>query len=614
MKGVDVMETDVIKNLLLEYNELENELLRSSINEEALPKSRSRVVGIIRKTNLLDNRTNITLGVDKDTYSHSYIITDIWGKMGIDPDLKCIYTMGKSYDRDNKLIKVSLSDIFNEYDNIVSYEDKIRIDAVFLPFGTNALLEQRLERWYNEGFDIATLRGNNKDYSAKFIQKAFKFINYPINDLPIEEVTTSTLLDESFTNNKFVLERKLRGITPKIMSITMCIQLNKKLVNYNNKINESENLLNNYKEYKKEMELLNEYNISKDESLIPIFIILSKTDTPLGKAIRTISKTPYSHVSISLDRDLSFMYSMGRADKNSPILGGFAVETLKGTFMEFRKESKIKVNTLFVEKYKAEKLKHIIDFYILRGKKLRYSIKGLVAYLFSMDYIRDDYYFCSQFVNDILLEAGIKLIDKPSTQIHPMDFDVDNVKNSLYFNLYEGISDNYNDNIIRNNLNRIINRDIKIKNNIVNESYVFLNEAKEFPAQFDEDGNLILKNLKSLDIEKEYQRSIRLLKLYNRNNNIEGIKYEISKLWLFNIQIEDKLHKAKLPAMQIRELQKLRARILNSFSHYLKIIMESEKDFNFVEYFNNSPFSDKYYKISNRTLKEFIELLKKILL
>ena len=59
-----------------------------------------------------------------------------------------------------------------------------------------------------------------------------------------------------------------------------------------------------------------------------IYIITTYTGTALSYLIRNISKTPYAHVSIALNKDLRPMYSFGRLNPKTPLFAGFVEENI----------------------------------------------------------------------------------------------------------------------------------------------------------------------------------------------------------------------------------------------------------------------------------------------
>lgn len=138
----------------------------------------------------------------------------------------------------------------------------------------------------------------------------------------------------------------------------------------------------------------------------------------------------------------------------------------------------------------------------------------------------------------------------------------------------------------------------------IGESASVLNEVKQFPVEFDQDGNLIIYKVRigSIAYGDEIDDSVKLLESYRNTNNIEGMKYELAKLWFINDSIEKKLKK-KLTNEQYKELIDHRATCLNVFKLNLEYVMKAEKGFNFSDYYNSTPFSDNSIKITANTLK-----------
>jgi len=146
------------------------------------------------------------------------------------------------------------------------------------------------------------------------------------------------------------------------------------------------------------------------------------------------------------------------------------------------------------------------------------------------------------------------------------------------------------------------------------ESTSILNEVKQFPIEFDKEGNLIIYKARTgtLAFGDEIDDSVQLLESYRNQSNIEGMKYEIAKLWYINDCIEKKLKK-RLSNDQYKELIDNRSVCLNSFKYNLEYIMKYEKGFNFSDYYNSTPFSDNSVKITSNTIDYTIKTIKGIL-
>ena len=143
------------------------------------------------------------------------------------------------------------------------------------------------------------------------------------------------------------------------------------------------------------------------------------------------------------------------------------------------------------------------------------------------------------------------------------------------------------------------------------ESTSILNEVKRFPIEFDKEGNLIIYKARtgSLSYGDEIDDSVQLLETYRNQSNIEGIKYELAKLWYINDCIEKNLKK-RLKNEQYKELIDIRAVCLNVFKLNLDFVMKAEKGFNFSDYYNSTPFSDSSIKITSNTLKYTMKAIK----
>jgi hypothetical protein len=69
-----------------------------------------------------------------------------------------------------------------------------------------------------------------------------------------------------------------------------------------------------------------------------IYIILTYTGTILSQIVKVYTRREFSHVSISLDEDLTKMYSFGRLNPYNPFSGGFVHEKInQGTFKRFKR-------------------------------------------------------------------------------------------------------------------------------------------------------------------------------------------------------------------------------------------------------------------------------------
>jgi len=128
-------------------------------------------------------------------------------------------------------------------------------------------------------------------------------------------------------------------------------------------------------------------------------------------------------------------------------------------------------------------------------------------------------------------------------------------------------------------------------------------QEKSIGFEFDARGNLFVKNfLKNKSYQSVYMESHRLLMEYDRAKNIEGMKYELAKMYYINLKISEDLIKQDRTKKD-KELVKIRARVLNDFHKYLKVVLKNDKQFNFSNYYQRSEFCDDSFVITAPTLK-----------
>lgn len=388
------------------------------------------------------------------------------------------------------------------------------------------------------------------------------------------------------------------------------------------------------------------YESTENVNKIPIFIVLSYSGNVFSKAILNFTKGKFSHSALGLDVELNRLYSYNLSD------GGFSLESLE-RYKKKNSESNIAVMCAFVSKTDIKKIKTSLDYLIANRNMTRYSITNILGIGLNKDFEFNTAMICSQFVDRILKMVNIDYTHKPSGLVTPNDFYI-NKSNKIY-KIYEGKITEYNPNktatlikklqknpdyIVQENtsilnesqfiesVNNSLDRLLYLNENVnvlsddcksIFEEYIkpyidiyYYNEAKEFPVQFDAEGNLLIKNMKKLDFELEYSKSHKLLIIYHEQNNLEGMKYELSKLWFMNTIIEKKIYNQKISEDEKKKLHKARARILNDFNKYLRIVAHEDKQFNFTEYYNNTPFSDATIKIDKHTIKHGANLAKLI--
>ena len=153
-----------------------------------------------------------------------------------------------------------------------------------------------------------------------------------------------------------------------------------------------------------------------------IYIVTTFTGTFLSCLIRNISKTPYAHVSISLNENLRPMYSFGRLNPKTPIFAGFVEENINEGLYAIKTKTMCRVYSLMVTQKQYDKLRENIYNVSINRKQYAYDVKALVYLSVNKPRKKDYKYVCSNFVADMLQKSEINILDKESHQVRPNDF------------------------------------------------------------------------------------------------------------------------------------------------------------------------------------------------
>lgn len=162
-----------------------------------------------------------------------------------------------------------------------------------------------------------------------------------------------------------------------------------------------------------------------------VYLIESNNPTVLSQAIGAFSHYPYNHLSISLDRSLTEVYSFGRMKPNNPLNGGFVQEDYTHPFYS---HSKVRVYAIEVSDEQLDQLKQRITTFEEAADEWRYNFLGLFPAYVKVSWTRDHHYFCSQFVASLLKEADILSHDFNPNISHPKDV-IEGIQPTL---IYEG--------------------------------------------------------------------------------------------------------------------------------------------------------------------------------
>lgn len=142
-----------------------------------------------------------------------------------------------------------------------------------------------------------------------------------------------------------------------------------------------------------------------------VYIVFSSTPYKIGKLIRRFTGESYNHVSISLDKELTRMYSFARRFYRTPFYGGFVKESraryhLKGV------PSQIKICRLAVSDEDHDALAKRLQVMYDRRDQYLYNHLSVVTIPFHRLVPLKDAYVCTEFVAGQLHQLGMPVDHK----------------------------------------------------------------------------------------------------------------------------------------------------------------------------------------------------------
>ena len=153
-----------------------------------------------------------------------------------------------------------------------------------------------------------------------------------------------------------------------------------------------------------------------------IYILLTKSDTVVSKAIHLVAADQYSHVSISFDKTLQPLYSFSRKYIYLPLPAGICHEPLSEGFYKKYHYIPCALYELKVEDEIYNTAKQIAENMLKESQAYKFNVLGLILCKFNIPYDRKNYYFCSEFVSEVLLKSQALYLPKLPCLMRPADY------------------------------------------------------------------------------------------------------------------------------------------------------------------------------------------------
>lgn len=132
-----------------------------------------------------------------------------------------------------------------------------------------------------------------------------------------------------------------------------------------------------------------------------LYLMISCTDTAIGKVIRFFTDYDYNHVSLSLDPTFAHWVSFARYTKNVPLSGGFVEETAE-RFFATGGEMPVRIFRLEIPESRYRILKKLFAEAGRPECGLIYNTFGAMASALGISFPVAGAYTCLEFANAVL--------------------------------------------------------------------------------------------------------------------------------------------------------------------------------------------------------------------
>lgn len=152
-----------------------------------------------------------------------------------------------------------------------------------------------------------------------------------------------------------------------------------------------------------------------------IYIFATRTKTRIANFIGRMTGDRYSHVAISLDRELTQMYSFCRRRIHNPLIGGFEKENIHHGIYALFGDCPAAVYRLPVTNDTYEIIEKTLHAMHTRKLEYRYNFVGFFSCAFGIPTNTRHHFTCSQFVAWLLEYSGAVTLPKNMGLMRPDD-------------------------------------------------------------------------------------------------------------------------------------------------------------------------------------------------
>lgn len=172
-----------------------------------------------------------------------------------------------------------------------------------------------------------------------------------------------------------------------------------------------------------------------------IYIVISRTPTRIGRMIRKALGQEYNHVSLSMDKNLNYMYSFGRIMPKNPLIGGIIRESRRTLSLGTIKPVFAKIYKIPVTATQHDMIWKKINSLFNDDEGYYYNYLGALGLMVQFKIKMYKTYICSEFALDMMKYAGIEITSKDIGLVTPEEIS----KLIAEYLIFEGNLQDYGD-------------------------------------------------------------------------------------------------------------------------------------------------------------------------
>ena len=153
-----------------------------------------------------------------------------------------------------------------------------------------------------------------------------------------------------------------------------------------------------------------------------IYILLTRSGTWVSRLIGLVTNDRYTHASISFEPDLQPMYSFSRKYVNLPLPAGLRAEPLDTGFYKKYDSIPCALYELNVTDAVYAAAKSEVERMMQDTGHCPFNLIGLLLCRMQIPFHRENQYFCSEFVSEVLTRSHALTMPKVPSLMRPNDY------------------------------------------------------------------------------------------------------------------------------------------------------------------------------------------------